>query len=150
MANKSQDMVQAVRQHAPGVFEAMRQPGEGAYLSREEIMVIGEMLGADLVVRGSLSEYGVQRKPEADWRTFIPPFLGLFNPEREGMIEATMYMYDAHSGELVWVVYENIEMEPPLPLFKTNFEVMDSAEAYVARKMVSHLVFPPIPEEEFE
>jgi len=145
LGNKSPDLMEAVKYFAPGAVTAMAGPGEGMYLSREEIIRLGEMVGADLIVRGSLSEYGMQKKIEGNWRTFIPPFLGLLNPEKEGMIEVTIYMYDAHSGELVWVTYEEIEIDPSLPLFHTNFEIMDSAEAQIALKLVSHLVPPPGP-----
>ena len=145
LENKSEDMIAAVKDSAPGVFSSMKSTSEGAPLSIDDIKAIGGTVGADLVIRGSLSEYGMQSKHEANWRTFIPPFLGMFNPEKEGMIEATVYMYDAHTGELVWVVYEEIEVDPTLPYFKTNFEVMDSAEALMALKVVSHLVMPPPP-----
>ncbi len=141
--NKSDDMMRAIKEAAPGILSSMKQPGEGVYLSKEEIMSLGEMLSADLIVRGSLSEYGTQKKLEGNWRTFIPPFLGLFNKDTEGMIEASIYMYDAHSGELVWSAYEEVEVQPTLPLFQTDFEVMDSAESLVALKLISHLVAPP-------
>jgi hypothetical protein len=150
LENKSAEMMQALKESAPGVLLAMKPPSDGAFLSREEIRMLGEILGTDLIVRGSLSEYGMQRKHEANWRSFIPPFLGFFCPEKEGMIEATVYMYDAHSGDLIWVVYEEIEADPSLPFFKTNFEIMDSAEAFMARKVVSHLVMPPPPCEKEE
>lgn len=146
MDNKSKLLGGAIKDWAPGVLTSMRRPGEGMYLSREEIVHLGEMVGADLIIRGSLSEYGMQRKIEGNWRTFLPPFLGMMNKEKEGMIEATIYMYDAHSGELVWVAYEEIEIQPSLPLFQTNFEVMDDAEARIALKLISHLVPEPLEE----
>jgi len=145
LENKSDDMMQALRDSAPGVLSSMKSPSDGAFLSREEIKMLGEILGADLIVRGSLSQYGMQRKNEANWRTFLPPFLGFLCKEKEGMVEGTIYMYDAHSGELIWVVSESVEEDPSLPFFKTNFEIMDSAEAFMALKVVSHLVLPPPP-----
>ncbi len=146
VAYKSDIMYEALKEFAPEVLRRGDMPG-GEFLSREQIMMIGEMTGADVVVRGAIREYGAQSKIEANLRTFIPPFLGLFMKEKEAMIGVSLYMYDAHNGDLIWAAFESVEKASDFPLFTNDFELICGAESDIARRLVSHLVFPPPPDD---
>ena len=68
-------------------------------------------------------------------------------PEKEAMIDVSLYMYDAYSGELIWAVFESVEKHSDFPMFTNDFELMNSAEYTVAKRLISHLVFPPPPDD---
>ena len=146
MLNKSEAMKAAVRE-----FDTSAMSGKGfrssSFLTRDELRMIGEMLGADLILRSSIGVYGLEEQINDNWRTFLPPFLGLFNPDVSGMVGITVYMYDAHTGELIWFAHEYYAKTPDFPLFYSEWEIMTKAEMETARRVVSHLVPPPPPEE---
>ena len=145
LKNKSETLLGAIAEFEPGILKGIMGMASGFSLSREQLVMLGERLGADVIIRGSISEYGMQSKTEAHFRTFIPPFLGLWNKEKEGMIQIAVYMYDAYTGDLIWAAFEDVEKAPDFPMFSTDFEIMSSAEGDIARRIVSHLVPPPPP-----
>jgi len=146
MGNKSDVMRAAVEE-----FDTGAMSGKGfrssSFLTQDELRVIGEMLGADLILRSSIGVYGLEEQIDDDWRTFLPPFLGLLNPEVSGMVGITVYLYDAHTGELIWFTQEHYTRSPNFPLFASEYQIMNKAEMETARRVVSHLVPPPPPDE---
>ena len=146
MANKSAEMRGAILEFDTNVIS-----GKGfrrsSFLMQDELKMIGDMLGADLILRSSIGVYGLEEQIDDDWRTFIPPFLGVLNPEVSGMVGITVYLYDAHTGELIWFTQEYYTKSPAFPMFTSEYEIMYKAEMETARRVVSHLV-PPPPENE--
>lgn len=147
MFNKSKDMRGAVQEFGPDALSGKGLRGS-YFLMRDELRMIGEMLGADLILRSSIGVYGLEEQINDDWRTFLPPFLGLFNPDISGMVSITVHMYDAHTGELIWFTREYYTKTPDFPIFSSEYEIMNKAEMETARRVVSHLVPPPPSEEE--
>lgn len=143
--NKSGKMWDALKEYEPGVFGGVAGFRKSSFLTTDEIMIIGELLGADLIVRGTITTYGIHEKVGSDLRTFIPPFLGLLNPDQAGRINVTVYMYDAHTGELIWFTSEMVSDSPSFPMFSDNYDMMTKVEFETARRIVSHLVPPPPP-----
>jgi hypothetical protein len=88
----------------------------------------------------------VHEKVGADLRTFIPPFLGLLNPDQIGRLDITVYLYDAHTGELIWFTNEMVSKTESFPIFTDEYDTMTKAEWAAARRVVSHLMPPPAEE----
>ena len=142
---KSEKMWDALKEFEPSVFGGAAEFNKSSFLTTDEILTIGELLGADLIVRGTITTYGVHEKVSGDLRTLIPPFLGLMNPDQAGRINVTVYMYDAHTGEIIWFTSEMVSNSPSFPLFSDEYDMMTKVELETARRIVSHLVPPPPP-----
>jgi hypothetical protein len=112
----------------------------GRYLTREDYVLIGEMLEADCIVRGFVNEYAVTSDIDADWRTFIPPFLGLINPDRRVTMEVAYYLYDAHSGEMIWNGTVDIQNDANWPMFTSDRELIRKSEQMAALQMTEHVL----------
>jgi Ni/Fe-hydrogenase subunit HybB-like protein len=111
LGNKSRLMMDSIRDWAPGTLASMKRPGEGMYLSREEIIHLGEMVGADLIVRGRLGLMFRDAYSLLFWieiALFAIPMLMLLKPERRRhfptlfraaalmLLAGTMYRFDAY------------------------------------------------------
>ena len=94
------------------------------YVSPDDIQLLGEVLGADCVIRGFVHEFAVTRDIDADWRTFVPPFLGLLNPDRRATIEVAYYMYDGSSGDMIWNGTVEVRDDANWPLFESESELL--------------------------
>jgi hypothetical protein len=110
------------------------------WLSRDNIVAIGEALEADCIVRGYINEYAVSRDIDCDWRTFVPPFLGLLNPDRRVTMQIAYYLYDAHSGELVWNGTVDIQNDTNWPMFTSDTELIHETEDIAAWQMTEHVL----------
>ena len=110
------------------------------WLSRENIIQIAEVMEADCVIRGFVNEYSVSRDIDADWRTFVPPFLGLLNPDRRVTMEVAYYLYDGHSGEMIWNGTVDIQNDTNWPLFTSDMELINDSEHAAAWQMTGHVL----------
>lgn len=128
------DEVPGLRSHREGLNQA------NTWLSREDIMSIAEVLEADCVVRGYINEYAVSRDIDGDWRTFVPPFLGLLNPDRRVTMEVAYYLYDGNSGELVWNGTVDIQNDTNWPMFTSDAELIQDTEDMAAWQMTGHVL----------
>jgi hypothetical protein len=117
-----------------------RSTGQLYYLTREDIQKISEALGADCVVRGFVYEYSVDRDIDADWRTFVPPFLGLINPDRRAVIEVAYYLYDGPSGEMIWNGSVEVRDDANWPLFESEGELLYGVEHEAVSQMTGRIL----------
>jgi len=102
-----------------------------SFLMAEDIVRLAELFRADAVIRGFVNEYAIADDIEADWRTFIPPFLGLLNPDRRVTIEIVYYLYDGHTGELIWNETVSMQKNTDWPLFNSDEELIRDIERNV-------------------
>ncbi len=125
----------------PGL-ERQRLAGSGFddYPDREDIQAVAAILGADCIIRGFVNEFAVSRDVDADWRTFIPPFLGLINPDRRTRIEVAYYLYDGHSGEMIWNGTIELTRDCNWPMFTSERELIDDTEHEVVWEMTSRVI----------
>ncbi|MCX6646500.1 MAG: hypothetical protein NTY09_09105 [bacterium] len=125
----------------PGLAEQRMDNNQtNIWLSREDIIYIAQTLEADCVVRGFVNEYAVSRDIDADWRTFIPPFLGLLNPDRRVTMEVAYYLYDGASGELIWNGTVDIQNDANWPMFTSDAELIEQTEGDMAGQVTGHVL----------
>lgn len=98
------------------------------YLTGEDIRNLAQMLGADCVVRGFINEYAVTTDVDADARTFLPPFLGLLNPDRRATVQVAYYMYDGFTGGMIWNGTVEIRKDAEWPVFNSECELLRMVE----------------------
>ncbi len=110
------------------------------YLSPDDIRKIAVELGADCVVRGYINEFALSTDIDADWRTFVPPFLGLINPDRRAMLEVAYYLYDGPSGELIWNGSVEVSEDYNWPLFESESELINETEHEVVWGMTDRVL----------
>jgi hypothetical protein len=110
------------------------------YLGREDIQAISGALGADAVIRGFIYEFAVTRDIDADWRTLVPPFLGLINPDRRATVEVAYYLYDGPSGELIWNGAVDVRDDAAWPLFESERELLRDVEHQAAWGAAEHIL----------
>jgi hypothetical protein len=104
----------------------------------EEIKAIGKKLGVQAVFAGAISDYGSRKYVKMDARTFIPPFLGLWNPSVQSMCRMMVYLYDTETGELIWSSLEEVKREPTFPLFSNEDMNYDWINQKLAKQIVDH------------
>jgi len=125
----------------PGLGDQYDQStGRVYYVSKEDIQAMAEALGADCVIRGFIYEYSVSSDIDADWRTFVPPFLGLLNPDRRAVIEVAYYLYDGHSGELIWNGAVEVRDDANWPLFESESELLWDVEHEAVWQMTGRIL----------
>ena len=107
-------------------------------LSPGEIIKLCAALNVDAVFMGSISDYGTSRYIKADARTFIPPFLGLWNPTKKSQVRMLVYMYESEKGELIWSSMEEVKHEPTFPLFTNNSMSYEKLNKKLADSIVDH------------
>jgi len=117
-----------------------RSTGRTYYVSPDDIRKIAEELGADCVVRGFIYEYSVTRDMDPDWRTFMPPFLGLINPDRRAVIEVAYYLYDGPTGEMVWNGSVEVRDDANWPLFESEGELLWDVEHEAVWQMTGRIL----------
>jgi hypothetical protein len=128
-------------ENVPGLAEQrMDNVQSNIWLSREDIIHIAQTLEADCIVRGFVNEYAVSRDIDADWRTFVPPFLGLINPDRRVTMEVAYYLYDGASGELVWNGIVEITNDANWPMFTSDAELIEDTEQGMAEQVSGHVL----------
>ncbi|MBU1022963.1 hypothetical protein KKB99_01635 [bacterium] len=107
-------------------------------LTSDEIVALGAALNVDAIFMGSISDYGTSRYVKADARTFIPPFLGLWNPTKKSQIRMLVYMFESENGELIWSSMEEVSHEPTFPLFANNNMSYEKLNKKLADSIVNH------------
>jgi len=114
----------------PGLDEQATQvvTGGSRFLKSEDIVNLAGMFAADAVVRGFVNEYAITKDIDADWRTLIPPFLGLLNPDKRVTIEISYYLYDGHSGQLLWNDTVEMQKNSDWPIFNSDDELLRGVE----------------------
>ena len=125
------------------VFESVskmmpRQRVVSLDLTATEIRKLGIALNVDAVIMGSISDYGETRYIKPDARTFIPPFLGVWNPSKKAQIRMLVYMYDTKTGELIWESMEETHYEPLFPLFSKGSMNFEKLNKDLAKCVVDH------------
>jgi len=115
--------------------------GETGYsVSPTDIQAISEALGSDCVIRGFVHEFALDEDIDADWRTFIPPFLGFFNPDVRLTVEVAYYIYDGHSGDMIWNGTVRVRHDEEWPIFNSESEVVSRIEMDIAHWFVDRTV----------
>jgi len=104
----------------------------------EEIKALGQKLGVQAVFTGEISDYGSLKHLKADARTFIPPFLGVWNPSVLSMCRMMVHLYDTETGELIWSSLEEVKREPNFPLFSSEDMNYDRINKKLAKQIVDH------------
>jgi hypothetical protein len=128
-------------ENVPGLAEQRMDNNQAnIWLSREDIIHLAATLEADCIVRGFVNEYAVSRDIDADWRTFVPPFLGLINPDRRVTMEVAYYLYDGASGELVWNGTVDIQNDTNWPMFTSDAELIEQTEEDMAGQVTGHVL----------
>ena len=107
-------------------------------LTSAEIVMLGQALNVDAVFMGSISDYGTQEHIKADARTFIPPFLGIWNPSKKSMIRMLVYLYEVEGGELIWSSMEETSYEPTFPLLSSDNRNYEKLNRDLAENIVNH------------
>ncbi len=110
------------------------------YIPGELIQEIASELGADAVIRGYVNEYAVSRDIDADWRTFLPPFLGLINPDRRVTMQVAYYLYNGETGDLVWNGTTESRDDAAWPLFESQSELLYDVESEVVWEMTDRIL----------
>jgi hypothetical protein len=72
------------------------------YLTADDIKGLASSVGAQAVMRGFIVERIMDKTVEADLRTLLPPFIGLFAPEQRITLSVSFYLYNGETGELIW------------------------------------------------
>ena len=116
-------------------------------LSSDEVKALGKALGVQAIIMGAISDYGTKRHIKADVRTFIPPFLGLWNPSKKSAMRMMVYLYDTETGEMIWESMEEVSREPTFPLFSNEEDNYDYINQKIAENIVNHFrdMFIPMP-----
>ncbi len=107
-------------------------------LTAAEIVLLGEVLNVDAVFMGSISDYGTEKYIKADARTFIPPFLGIWNPSQKAQIRMLVYLYETENGQLIWASMEETSYEPNFPLFSSENKNYEKLNRRLAENIVNH------------
>ncbi len=121
-----------------GHYDAME--GQATLFAPADIAAMAEILGADAVIRGFVNEYAVSDDIDADWRTFIPPFLGLINPDNRVAINVAYHIYDGPSGEMVWNGTADIIRDSNWQLFYSETEMLRNTENEAALWMTDQVL----------
>ncbi len=127
MPDRSMDFYQSM---VPGLQEQeIELLGVGtSFVTPEDIIILAAMFDADVVIRGFVHEFAVTDDVDADWRTFIPPFLGLWNPDRRATMEVSYYMYCGHEGNMIWNTTIESQKNADWPLFNGEDELLRAVE----------------------
>lgn len=107
-------------------------------LTSGEIILLGQALNVDAIFMGTISDYGTDEYIKADARTFIPPFLGVWNPTKKSMIRMLVYLYETDEGELIWSAMEETSYEPKFPLFSNDNKNYEKLNRSLAASIVNH------------
>lgn len=107
-------------------------------LTSAEIVMLGQALNVDAVFMGSISDYGTEKYIKADARTFIPPFLGVWNPSQKAQIRMLVYLYETEDGQLIWASMEETSYEPTFPLFSSENKNYEKLNRRLAENIVNH------------
>lgn len=107
-------------------------------LTAAEIVLLGQALNVDAIFMGSISDYGTDKYIKADARTFIPPFLGVWNPSQKAQIRMLVYLYETENGQLIWSSMEETSYEPSFPLFSSTNKNYEKLNRRLAENIVNH------------
>jgi len=127
MPERSMEFYESV---VPGLDDqASRVSTDGSrFLKPEDIVNLAGIFNADAVVRGFVNEYAIAKDIDADWRTLIPPFLGLFNPDKRITMEVSYYLYDGQTGQLLWNDTVEMQRNSDWPIFNSDDELLRGVE----------------------
>ena len=111
----------------PGLREQLNgQSGSTAFVPNPiNIQKLAKDLGADCLIRGFISEFTVGRHVSQDLRTFLPPFLGLINPDRRAKVMVMYYLYDGKTGQIIWNGAVSVCDKQGWPLFTEEIDLIN-------------------------
>jgi len=110
------------------------------FMVKDDIMAVAETLGADCVIRGFITDFNLTKEVDANWRTFIPPFIGLLDPQRRVTIRVSYYLYDGKTGDLVWNGSSDVRGVNNWPMFESERDLIVSTEQQAVTGVTSRIL----------